>query len=266
MRQLCICADDYAMDAAIDAACLELLVAGRLSSVSCMTRSPRWREAAAALRELKGVEAGLHFDLTHPWPGTVPPPSVGVLLLRSFLGAISREAVEREVREQLDAFESAMGRAPDFVDGHQHVHELPVIRDVVLSELTRRYGGAVPRPWIRSTQSSHPGSGFKGWLLHRLGGRTFRSRVAAAGLAHNADFIGVYDFDLDQETFLARLGQWLGSCHDDAVLMCHPAAGPVTDDVIATARVAEYAVLRGDAFGELLRRLDIHVASRNARS
>ncbi|HET8729555.1 MAG TPA: ChbG/HpnK family deacetylase [Moraxellaceae bacterium] len=266
MRQLCICADDYAMDAAIDAACLELLAAGRLSSVSCMTRSPRWPEAAAALRQQEGVEAGLHFDLTHPWPGVRVPPSVGVLLLRSFLGAIDREAVLRELQGQLDAFEAAMGRAPDFVDGHQHVHELPLIRDVVVAELSRRYGVAARRPWVRSTQSSHPGRGFKGWLLHRLGGSAFRARVAAAGLTHNADFIGVYDFDLDQETFLNQLGQWLATCHDDAVLMCHPAAGRVTDDVIATAREAEFTVLRGDAFGELLRRRDIRVTARSAIS
>lgn len=255
MRRLSICADDYAMDPAIDAACLALLAAGRLSAVSCMTASPRWPEAARALRALPAAEVGLHVDFTHAWPQRPPLAPLGALLLRACLGALDRRVLQAWVGAQLDAFEAAMGRAPDFVDGHQHVHQFPVIRDVLLAELGRRYGKAARRPWVRSTWSRRPVAGAKGWLLQWLGGDAFRRRLRAAGFDHNQDFAGIYAFDLEADAYLARLGEWLQAGRDDLVLMCHPALSAPPGDGIAAARVTEFGVLSGEAFGALLARL-----------
>lgn len=264
MRQLCICADDYALDPAVDAACLELLAAGRLSAVSCMTRSPYWQEASAPLRGLTRAAVGLHFDLTHPWPERPPVPGLGGLLLRSALRLVDRAWVTAEITQQLDRFEAAMGRAPDFVDGHQHVHQLPVVRDIVLAEMRRRYGAAARRPWVRSTWSSQGASGLKNRVLQFLGGAPFRARVAAAGFSCNADFIGIYAFNLDAPEYLRQLDIWLGACRDGAVLMCHPAQAGVAGDPIAAARVTEFGVLREDAFAGLLRQHGIHAVCASA--
>ena len=37
-----------------------------------------------------------------------------------------------ELRRQWDAFIESRGRPPDFLDGHQHIHLLPGVRQVVL--------------------------------------------------------------------------------------------------------------------------------------
>ena len=53
--------------------------------------------------------------------------------------------IEAELGRQLDRFEDAFGRRPDYIDGHQHVHQLPVVRDVVLRALRTRLPGAYVR-------------------------------------------------------------------------------------------------------------------------
>jgi chitin disaccharide deacetylase len=52
---------------------------------------------------------------------------------QSFLHLLRREMVESEISSQVQAFIAAFGRLPDFVDGHQHVHLFPQIRDALLS-------------------------------------------------------------------------------------------------------------------------------------
>ena len=49
-RSITLCADDYGLHPAVDAAVQQLAESGRLSATSCMTTAPRWPEAARALR------------------------------------------------------------------------------------------------------------------------------------------------------------------------------------------------------------------------
>ncbi len=64
-RALILCADDYALHPAVDAAAEQLTLAGRLSATSCMTTSPRWAQAAPRLEALRPrLSVGLHFNLT----------------------------------------------------------------------------------------------------------------------------------------------------------------------------------------------------------
>ena len=51
---------------------------------------------------------------------------------------------------QWNHFIEATGKTPDFVDGHQHVHQFPVIRDVLVEFLNQqRFDG-----WVRNLD--HP--------------------------------------------------------------------------------------------------------------
>src|SRR6185436_16082699 len=60
---------------------------------------------------------------------------------------VPRDEVRTELRRQLDAFEQALGRAPDFVDGHHHAQQLPGVRDVMVEDLRAR---GPSRPWVRT--------------------------------------------------------------------------------------------------------------------
>lgn len=61
--------------------------------------------------------------------------------------------IRAEIRAQLDTFEQMLGHGPAFVDGHQHVHQLPVVRHELLDELRSRYRDRLP--WLRSTRPAN---------------------------------------------------------------------------------------------------------------
>lgn len=240
VRRLVVCADDFGQGEAVDAGILRLAGAGRVTAVSCLAgRPPFARDAPALLRT--GADAGLHLDLTEG-SGGEPPEALGSLILRCHLGAVDRAALRRSIAAQVDAFERVAGRAPAFVDGHRHVHQLPVVRGLLLDELARRYGRAtplvrvtVPRRW----------RGVKAAAVAALGGLALRRDLLARGLPHNADFAGVYGFE-PTAPYRALVRRWLAALEDGAVLMCHP--GEASEDVISAARVNELAYLGSPDF------------------
>ena len=71
-----------------------------------------------------------------------PPPWCGPSCTVS-----DHAALVNEIAAQLRMFVHTFGRAPDFIDGHQHVHLFPQIRDAVLevakAERARRLAAAV---------------------------------------------------------------------------------------------------------------------------
>jgi predicted glycoside hydrolase/deacetylase ChbG (UPF0249 family) len=179
--------------------------------------------------------------------------SLGNCLAASHLRRFDASSLTAEVTAQLDAFVRAFGRAPDFVDGHQHVHLFPQIRDAVL----RRVASAVPGAWVRQCGRSGPlrrrFADRKGLLLDILSG-SFRDRAARLGLATNAAFAGTYDFDAAAD-FASLLPTFLASLPDRGLMMCHP--GIVDEqlqrlDPLTGLREREYAVLAGAALPRLL--------------
>lgn len=251
-RRIAICVDDYGLDAGIDAAVLTLAAAGRVSATSCMAGAPHWLEGAARLRELepRRFDAGLHLDLTeHPFDARLRWP-LKQWLARSYLHLVPRAALRGEIERQLDAFEIALGRPPAHVDGHQHVHQLPVVREALLSVLDARYP-AGRRPWLRSTRRAAHEPARKAWLIEALGGRAL-ARAAGGGYRLNGHLLGVYDFRGDTVRYLALLEGWLAAASDGDVLMCHPAETMPPSDPIAQARRIEYRVLSAPLFDDLL--------------
>ena len=55
------------------------------------------------------------------------------------------ERLTIEVATQVEAFVTAFGRPPDFIDGHQHVHLFPQVRDAVLKVAAE----TAPSAWVR---------------------------------------------------------------------------------------------------------------------
>lgn len=256
-RGLCLCADDYGLHPKVNAAVLRLIEHDRLQATSAMVGAPGWREGVGALSRAKQaaperLDLGLHLDLTE-YPLTLPPRGLAGWWLA---GAGAEPALRREIAAQLDAFESALGQAPDYVDGHQHVHQFPRVRDALMEELSLRY----PRrqPWLRSTRRGT--AGFKPALIQALGQRGLARRAALLGFRQNRRLLGVYDFDGDALRYAARLRGWLHVSGDGDLLMCHPALGLVPGDGIAEARVREMEILDSPLLDAELGRLGIETA------
>ena len=65
-------------------------------------------------------------------------PSLGVLSVAAVTHSLNLNEIAFEIDQQLDAFEAHFGQPPDFLDGHQHVQQLPGIRDLVVKCYQRR--------------------------------------------------------------------------------------------------------------------------------
>ena len=255
-RALCIAVDDFGLHEGINRAALELAAAGRVQALGCMVGGPAWPVGSRALRaaELERVDVGLHLDLTEVPLPPVQARALGAVVRDSFLGRIDRRVVRAQIRAQLDAFEQATGGRPAYVDGHQHVHQLPTVRDELLAELGERYGAGGHRPWLRSTlRPPLPGGrlAFKPWVIELLGARGLVDACRRQGYAQNRHLLGVYDFRGGAARYAELLAVWLRAAGEADLLMCHPSREAPVADTLIQARQAEFEVLSGAAFDGL---------------
>jgi predicted glycoside hydrolase/deacetylase ChbG (UPF0249 family) len=272
-RSVVLCADDFGLTDGVSRGILELAEAGRLSATGAMTNMPGWRRNAPGLRPLKGrIGIGLHLNLTTGRPlGPVPGltdgvfPPLGEVLRRSLARRLPAEAVRQEFARQLDAFVELFGAAPEFVDGHQHVHVLPGVRQALLAELKGR--GLAGRLWLRdpsdrigSIRRRRIGRG-KALVVKGLA-HGFRRSALAAGFAVNEGFSGFAPFDLSVPVG-AIFADALTALGPHPVVMCHP--GHVDDelrglDPAVDSREAELAYLASEGFGKLLEERGVKLA------
>jgi predicted glycoside hydrolase/deacetylase ChbG (UPF0249 family) len=242
------------MNPAVNAGILGLAEAGRLSATSCLVDGPAYARDMPALMRTP-LQTGLHLNFTEALgqPGLCLP--LRRLILAAYAGRLSPTVLEAAIERQLDRFENVAGRAPHYVDGHQHVHQLPRIRESLLTVLRRRYGACAP--WLRYT--GHPRTVGLPWRLRAkahiiaaLGSSALRRLALAHGVAMNPGFMGVYDFQGGARAYQRWLAFWLSQCRDGDVLMCHPARGLDRSEALAAQREAEFGVLGGDAMAALL--------------
>ena len=251
-RYLCVCADDFGMSDGINAAVLDLADRGKISATGCMVLRAAWTSGVVGLRGLRGLRAsqfdvGLHLDLSPPDPGTMSEPGLGVLILKSYLRLLRPERVRAEIRDQLARFEDELDRAPAFVDGHRHVHQFPVVREMLTKEIVHRYGESTP--WIRNTEplAAHGFAISKADVVFALGGARLLALANARKIPMSRRMLGVYDFAGTTDDYRQRLQGWIANCRSGDVLMCHPSRGSPNDPFDA-ARQQEYEVLRGTMF------------------
>jgi hypothetical protein len=266
-RRFWLCADDYGLSPGVNRAIRDLIAHGRLNATSVMVVGPSiGREEANALKAIVANSAhcaiGLHVTLTSPFrPLTMhfQPLDGGMFLSHlKLLGAgllrrLDPEIVRAELIVQIATFNELFGRAPDFVDGHQHVQLFPQVRDGFLSAVKE----AAPDCWVRQSGRSQP-------LAQRLGApkalfldllsARFRDRAARAGIAYNPGFAGAYDFS-PKADFGALMQQFLDGIPEAGVVMCHPGFVDeilVSLDPVTVQREREYAFLRSERFLSLL--------------
>lgn len=256
---LLLCADDFALTEGVSRAIEELCVAGRLSATSALVTTRYWPAHGARLAALRGLVAvGLHVNLTlgsplGPMPRLAPTgqfPAIGALTRRAVRRSVDASEVMVETARQLIAFEQSVGFPPDFIDGHQHVHALPGIRDGVLAALCERFphGG----PLIRNPAEQIGAIIARGMAVSKataLSGLSFgfARAVRAAGFATNDTFGGVTDFrpeDAHEDLRLSMLRP--GRLH---LVMCHPGfpdAELAALDPVTSRRRSEYDALMQD--------------------
>ncbi len=238
----CLCADDFALSPGVSRGILAALQAERLTATSVMTTRPSWPLAARDLSAFQATaEIGLHLNLTLGAPLTPMPllaPSGDLPSLRSLMSAATRGPLpEREIRTeigaQIDAFTQHLGRTPDFIDGHQHVHMLPALRVWLFEALQSR--GLQGQLWLRDSGDqllsiARRGSEIKKALILAWLARGFATAAAERGFQTNQGFAGFSDFDAER-SYPQAFERYLVAPGRRHLVMCHP--GFVDDELIA---------------------------------
>jgi predicted glycoside hydrolase/deacetylase ChbG (UPF0249 family) len=266
-RRIWLCADDYGMSPGVNRAIRELIENKRLNATSVMVVG-----AAIDRAEIDGLmqavaanpncAIGLHATLTAPFApltmhfkpldgGQFLP--LGRLLRASLMRRLDPEIVYAELLAQIAAFKQLFARAPDYIDGHQHVQLFPQIRDAFLAAVRE----AAPNAWVRQCGRSLPLTqrfdSPKALLLDTLSA-TFRQKAAREGIAFNPGFAGAYDMVRGRD-FSDAMKEFLAGLPDRGLVMCHP--GFVDEilvglDNVTHQREREFAFLNSDDFPALL--------------
>ena len=236
------------MDNSVDHGIADLAQRGRLSAVSCMTQGPSLRVNAPLLDGLP-IDCGLHLNFTEPFDKTEFHLPLPRLIVASYLRLLPRAPLAVQINRQLDTFESCFKRPPDYIDGHQHIHQLPIIRESLLAIIGQRY----PKHplWLRSTRpAADPARPYrlKTDIIARLGARKMRTLAATAGLPMNGHLLGVYDFSASRGAYQELVLRWFQEAQDSDLLMCHPANAVAASVAFGQQRTCEHSVLADPDF------------------
>jgi predicted glycoside hydrolase/deacetylase ChbG (UPF0249 family) len=242
-RKVVLCADDYGLAPGVSRAIRELLANGRLSATSCMVIYPEFAHEGLLLQRFRDrADIGLHFTLTADKP-------LQAILVAGWLRRLDSRKIREELQRQIDIFVAVIGVTPAYIDGHQHVHLLPVVREVVTeaAEKLGAYARSTREPVSRAMldRPAPADSAYLSWAARPL------SRLAnRRGVRTNTGFRGVRSFK-EQRPFRDLFRRMIGDAAGGSIIMCHP--GHVDEtlcgrDPIHHQREEEFAYLSSDDF------------------
>ncbi len=273
-RRIWLCADDYGISPSVNGAIRELIMRGRLNATSVMVAAPHLGDDEAASLELlnsgaKRAALGLHVTLTAPFKpmseGFTPVRDGGFLPLADMLRAsiarrLQQDALVIEIATQVRAFLEAFGHLPDFVDGHQHVHQFPQVRDAFLKVVAE----TAPAAWVRQcgrARSARRLHDRKALVLDILS-MGFRRKAERLGIATNPAFAGAYVFRR-KANFAKIFPRFLAGLPDGGLIMCHPGlvdAELERLDSLTHLREHEFAYFNSDDFPKQLAHHGVELA------
>ncbi|SEC91263.1 hypothetical protein SAMN05519104_2346 [Rhizobiales bacterium GAS188] len=263
-----LCADDFALSAGVSEAILDLLERRRISATGAMTNRENWPVAAPRLRQFSAsADLGVHLNLTcgasvsvmSRFAPTGELPPFGKVLRGALWGRLPLAEIADEFRRQIDAFARQMGREPDFLDGHQHVHAFPGVREALIAALdglglARRLYVRDPADRLGAIAERRLCAG-KAMVIATLA-RGFGPKLEARAILANSSFAGIVPFNprRDYATDFARFLRRPGDRH---LVMCHPGfvdAELQAADPVGATRPKEHEFFAGEAFPALLER------------
>jgi predicted glycoside hydrolase/deacetylase ChbG (UPF0249 family) len=263
-------ADDFGISPAVSEGILELVSAQRISATSCMMNGLAETDALKSLVKFSNqIDIGLHLVLTDDRPLAEISHSSGLVDLEgrfhsfklltknAYLRKLNRESVYLEIKSQIDRFVEVTGKPPDFVDGHQHCHQLPVIREELIRVLKSypaiRYVRVAcsPNSWIlREVIQLGPKPALVNWLMSQPGNKTAKG-LDQANIMHNRYLVGWYDY-FSGASFKEIFDSYLSlKPETNDIFFCHP--GYVDDilrsrDSLIEGRLDNLHFLKSDEF------------------
>ena len=246
--------------ARVNAAIRELIMRGRLNATSVMVLAPHFdRGDARSLQMLnagaKRAAIGLHLTLTAPFEPvseSFTPKRDGRFLpmksmqLAALARRLDRRALKLEIAAQIHAFAGAFGHLPDYIDGHQHVHLFPQMREALLEVMAEM----TPKAWVRQcgrARAARRLRDHKAVTLDMLSAG-FRQKVQGR-YRHQSGLRRQLSFFRDA-VFAKIFPRFLEGLPDGGLIMCHPGfvdcrtQAPRSAHAFARARVRVFHVRR----------------------
>ncbi len=139
-KRLIVNADDLGRTPGVNRGVFEAHRSGIVTSATMLVNYEAASEAATQLKDHPALGVGLHLALTGGRP-TLPPASVPRLVDASGqlpsrvedLARATHRDVLAELRAQLKRFRALVKAEPTHFDCHHHVHQLPVVREAVVT-------------------------------------------------------------------------------------------------------------------------------------
>jgi len=233
-RSIIVCADDAGWCESGDEVIRSLAQSQRISAISVLVDAPvahQWKSFDAG----QGCAVGLHLNLT--WDRVTGSNGLAPLIFRAATRRLDLSWVAQKISEQILSFETRLGRAPDFIDGHQHVHVLSGIRTCLLDALDARYSRharpAIRLPWARRWRGS------KAALINILGASRLKNELRRQDWPMNRDFAGVYDLN-DATSYRSNMQRWLAQVDDRGLIMTHPGTDEMREHPDTRVEEARY--------------------------
>ena len=209
-------ADDLGLDESINDAIFDLADAGQLQGASLMVAGPAVAHAVDGLRSRPQLKAYLHLVLSEG-PPISPPDQIpllidaqgllnlgfGQLLLASIWPSTHSRKLARqlatEIKAQILMFQSLVGAQSLRVDGHQHIHLVPVVwRELLKLEPALRpsWLRTIREPWPTAISNgcwlqSLLSAGLLKWLILSLLSAALQPTLKRNQIATNSSFAGV---------------------------------------------------------------------------
>ena len=226
-------ADDLGLAEGVDEAILALAQDGLLDGASLLVEGPTAMAAAARWQTLpKPLTLCLHLCLTEgPESENCPdlPASFGQLLLASVLPSRRRRLkpqIARRIEAQINRYRALTGLRQINVDGHQHIHLVPIVLDCLLLQADIHWIRTTAEPLptglpLKSWVSAVRDGGLLKWLVLRVLTALACPRLQKRSIHTNARFAGVL--------FTGRMSgaelEAAESCLNGGdLLLAHPAA------------------------------------------
>lgn len=223
-----IVADDYGLGLRHNESMRELLEIGAIDAVSVMVCGPdiesECKKLQASIRPNQQI--GLHLNLTYDFEKKGQKVSVKSLLVQQIFRRIDRLEIASQIGFQWQKFVALFGRAPDFIDGHEHVHALPTVTKALCQFLAiHNYKGWIryvgtPSPIKRLTTPPMISTAATSCVLSVLG--TIQLRIMRSyKLSFNTDFGGIAPLN-DKDALKKYYRNILEAPDSTKVIMAHP--------------------------------------------
>jgi predicted glycoside hydrolase/deacetylase ChbG (UPF0249 family) len=131
MKKLIVNADDFGMCESMNKGIIYGFKNGIITSASLMVNRPAAQEAAQLAKDNPKLGIGLHFDF-NDFPKEI------IKIFKKIKTIEMAKEIDREIatpgvitkakkifEEQVRKFKELVGRTPDHLDGHYHIHKLP---------------------------------------------------------------------------------------------------------------------------------------------